>query len=1355
MKERIRVLFVEDNQVDQMAFKRFVKQENLSYDYKICGSVAEARNVLRAGKFDVVLLDHALGDGTAFDLFEDVGEIPFVIVTGSGNEEIAVQAMNAGAADYLIKDQDSNYLITLPNTISNTLAHQRARDELIRYREYLEELVEERTDELARTNKMLQQSEEDFRLLAENSIDCIWVLDIRLRFTYLSPSLEEILGFKPEQWVGTKLSSHFKKKEFLKVGAIAAKAITNYKTFTQVTFETKILNSKNDEVNIEISSKALLNSQGKLIGLQGTTKDITERKLADEKLHQSEERYRSVVEDLPGMVNRFLFDGTITFVNQETCKFFGKKRDELIGMNIISTVPEEDREFVVSNLASITEESPIQTFENRVIRHDGEACWMRWTNRALFDNEGQKISIQSFGEDITASKQVEEKEQQHIQNIAYLSKTAMQFVDFSPQEDLHRFIGEQLQELAGESIVVVNSIDQAKGILTTRAVAGIKKYIKSISERIGRNPVGMNYDAKDEALAYLTDGELHDYKGGLYGIFLKTVPEPACRAIEKLFRLNKIYTIGFVQHERLFGSAVIFLPQGVELESVEIIKLFIEQASIAIQRRQAEEAFRQEQEKAQKYLDIAGVMIVALNKESEITLVNQKGASILGYQVEELIEKNWFDTFIPKRERENGEKRYINLMTGENKVHDHFEETIVTRSGEERIIDWHSVLLWEWGEEKRIIGILSSGEDITERVLAEEALRESEEKFRTLYDSSRDAIMMETSERFISGNPAAIEMFGCKDIEEFISQTPASLSPEYQPDGTLSTEASQKMFAVVMKEGSHNFEWVHKRLDGHEFPATVLLTSMELQGMKICQANVRDITERKAFMRELQQERDKAQKYLDIARVAFLVLNKKGEITLINPKGLDILGYERDELIGKNWFETCLPERGRKEMKRVFRKIMTGEIGSVEFYENLVLTKSGEERIIAWHNAILRDEKGHSIGTLGSGGDITERVRIEQAMIVMSDTQRQIVNQDKRIDIYQLVGKKIQELIGDGYVITTMYDEQIEAVKVIRVDGLGDRYETLVQKLKFDPFKSAYKLKDMPANHLRSFNSGKLEKYEGDLYNLLARKVPRNICNIIENEFNVTDIYVIGFTWHALDSGGVTILSKCDIAPFKDMIETIINQAAIAIKRIRSEEDLRKSEQKLRRILDGTIHTIAATVEVRDPYTAGHQTRVADLSAAIASEMRLSEEQVEGVRMAGMIHDLGKIHIPAEILSKPGKISELEYEIIKTHSQVGFDLLKDIEFPWPIARMVHQHHEKMDGSGYPQGLKGDEILLEARILAVADVVEAMSSHRPYRPALGIEKALEQIRQDKGTLLDPRVVDACCREIEQGHTQSKD
>ncbi|RKY95842.1 MAG: hypothetical protein DRQ06_02825 [Candidatus Hydrothermota bacterium] len=204
-------------------------------------------------------------------------------------------------------------------------------------------------------------------------------------------------------------------------------------------------------------------------------------------------------------------------------------------------------------------------------------------------------------------------------------------------------------------------------------------------------------------------------------------------------------------------------------------------------------------------------------------------------------------------------------------------------------------------------------------------------------------------------------------------------------------------------------------------------------------------------------------------------------------------------------------------------------------------------------------------------------------------------------------------------------------------------------------------------------------------------------------------------------------------------------------ERKEAERKLRESFRKLRKTLDEVVRTVVRIVETRDPYTAGHQMKVAELAAAIAREMGLDKRRVRTIYVAGMLHDIGKIHIPAEILSKPSALTEAEMNIIKTHPVVGYDILKNIDFDGPVAEIVLQHHERLDGSGYPRGLKGDEILLEARILGVADVVEAMASHRPYRPAMGIDKALEEIKKYSGILYDPEVVKACLRVFEKGFT----
>ncbi len=204
----------------------------------------------------------------------------------------------------------------------------------------------------------------------------------------------------------------------------------------------------------------------------------------------------------------------------------------------------------------------------------------------------------------------------------------------------------------------------------------------------------------------------------------------------------------------------------------------------------------------------------------------------------------------------------------------------------------------------------------------------------------------------------------------------------------------------------------------------------------------------------------------------------------------------------------------------------------------------------------------------------------------------------------------------------------------------------------------------------------------------------------------------------------------------------------------KAEKDLNESFRNLRKALDGIIQAVALTVEKRDPYTAGHQRRVADLARAIATKMGLPKKQIDGIRIAGSIHDLGKTCVPADILSKPGRLTDHEFGIIKAHPEVGYDILKNIQFPWPIAQTILQHHERMDGTGYPAGLKGEGILLEARIVAVSDVVEAMSSHRPYRASLGLEMAMNEIARGRGSAYDPDAVDICITLFEKGHFRFK-
>ena len=231
-------------------------------------------------------------------------------------------------------------------------------------------------------------------------------------------------------------------------------------------------------------------------------------------------------------------------------------------------------------------------------------------------------------------------------------------------------------------------------------------------------------------------------------------------------------------------------------------------------------------------------------------------------------------------------------------------------------------------------------------------------------------------------------------------------------------------------------------------------------------------------------------------------------------------------------------------------------------------------------------------------------------------------------------------------------------------------------------------------------------------------------------------------------------VQKGDPEQLMDTVVSAVESYRIIVRNVKLSEslykELKKSTDKIKTNIEGTIHAMAMTVEMRDPYTAGHQRQVADLASAIAVKMGIPREQRDSIHLAGTIHDIGKMQVPTEILSKCGKLTELEFDMIKTHSQAGYDILKTIEFQWPIAEFVLQHHERMDGSGYPSGLKAESILIEARILSVADVVDAIVPHRPYRPALGIERAQEEIFDNRGIVYDSDVVDACLSIISENN-----
>lgn len=317
--------------------------------------------------------------------------------------------------------------------------------------------------------------------------------------------------------------------------------------------------------------------------------------------------------------------------------------------------------------------------------------------------------------------------------------------------------------------------------------------------------------------------------------------------------------------------------------------------------------------------------------------------------------------------------------------------------------------------------------------------------------------------------------------------------------------------------------------------------------------------------------------------------------------------------------------------------------------------------------------------------------------------------------VQELYGYKPEELIGKHLKITTPASQVPKALKILKSTISGKT----VKNFEIEQIDSNGKIFNMEINVSPVKKNGVVIAVQGVMRDITERKRAEEMLQKAHQELE------------RRVEEQTADLSKTNALLKKEIIE-----------RKRAEEDRRESFERLRRNLESTVSALASALEMRDPYTAGHQRRVTELACDIAVEMGLAEEQIDGIRMAGLIHDIGKINIPAEILNKPGSLNETEYSLFKNHPQIGHDIVKGIEFPWPVAQILLQHHERMDGSGYPQGLAGEEIMLEARILAVADIVEAIASHRPYRPGRGAGDALEEIIHDKGLLYDSEVVDAC-------------
>lgn len=752
---------------------------------------------------------------------------------------------------------------------------------------------------------------------------------------------------------------------------------------------------------------------------------------------------------------------------------------------------------------------------------------------------------------------------------------------------------------------------------------------------------------------------------------------------------------------------------------------------------------QKDREAVHNYLDIAGIMFVGIDFAQKVTLINKKGCEILGFAENEIIGKNWFDEFVPQRIREEVRTVFTRLLHGETEIAEYYENPVLNKSGTERIIFWHNTVLKD--ENGSIFGTISSGEDITERKRAEDTIKKLSHQNELVLNAVYDGIYgidLNGNTTFI--NSSATKMLGWT-LEELAGRSMHETMHHTKPDGTPYRTEDCPIYDVlkngVVKRVEDEVFW---KKDGTSFPVRYTSTPV-LEHNKIVGAVItfEDVVELR------QKEKEKERFVYDLTERAkeLKAINKTNAILRNEGKAVSEIMLELTTILQEAW---QYPEITAVRIKYDNAEFTTPNFRESKWCQRGNFTIDDDYGII---EVFYLEEKPDEV----EGPFLSEeRILLNNiADILRTSLARRLANE--AIIKFNTFLLSIRE-INEALLIIKDEDELFNKIceSLIRAGfitfvwvGVIEKGSTEVKPVAQRGFEHGFlasiKIKlDEPSSHLDPVG---MAIHTGEIIDLWD--IEKDSIKETWREETLKRGYLSSVAVplkHEEEIVGVLCVYSDKKYAFGeeeiDFLKEVANDITVGIKSLWLERELKRSVDNLRKGLNGTIEAVSLMAEVRDYYTSGHQKRVAQLSCAIANEMGMTEDQIEGVRISALLHDIGKIIVPSDILSKPTKLTDYEFNNIKAHVQVGYDILKGLEFPWPVAKVVLQHHEKLNGAGYPSGLKGDEIIKEARILVVSDVVEAMMNHRPYRPALGMDKALEEILQNKGVLYDTDVVNAC-------------
>ena len=827
--------------------------------------------------------------------------------------------------------------------------------------------------------------------------------------------------------------------------------------------------------------------------------------------------------------------------------------------------------------------------------------------------------------------------------------------------------------------------------------------------------------------------------------------------------------------------------------------------------KREKEELKKSEARFRSYFDLNLYGIAVTSPEKGWIQVNNRICFIMGYSRDEIVRMTWTEITHPDDLAADLEQ-FSRVLSGEIEQYN-MEKRFIRKNGS---VVWTNLSV---GCVRNVDGsvdhIVAVIQDITSSKLAEKALKESEEKYRTLFENAGEAIFVAQDGRVVFLNPMTTLISGYSG-EEFTSRPFTDFIHADDRDMIVDRHIRRLRGEDIPR--SYDFRALHKNGGFLWVQLDTILISW--QGKPATLNFMTDITDRKRAEEEVHRVNTLLNSIVEnIPNMIFLKDARELRFTRFNRAGEELLGHSRGDLLGKNDYD-FFPKEQADFFTQKDREVLRGK-EIVDIQEEPLQTRNKGERTLHTKKVPILNANGEPEYLMGISEDITDRKQAadelraseEKYRLIFEHSPLGLLSFDEKGAIVacnnnfvEIIGSSREKLIGLN--MLKLPNEKVVLAVKNALKGSPGFYEgdySSVTAKKITPVRCLFAPMDS--------GGGRISGGVGIIEDITDRKQAQEALRERESFLQkIFDILPVGLwfvdkngnlmrgnpagvkIWGAephvapseygvfrarrLPSGkeiapddwalvhtikyGMTIVDELlEIDAFDGKKKVILNytapvmddhgeiQGAIVLNqditdRKRAEEQLQQTLESLRKSVNTTVQAMVSAVESRDPYTAGHQIRSANLARAIATEMGLPKEKIDGIRMAGSIHDIGKLSIPSEILTKPTKLTNLEFSLIKEHSQKGFEMLKNVESSWPLAQIVYQHHERMDGSGYPRQLKGKDIIIEARILAVADVVEAMASHRPYRAAIGIDAALEEIAKNKGHLYDPDAVDACLK-----------